>query len=342
MKVDVKTILQKHGVTICAALSLIACLLPFYKMSVESSYIEVSETYNLFEALFEDFSFRGVVFLLMPILLIVLYYVLHIRQRKFILFAIPVISLMNALTELIISTGSFAVDDWLWDTWYAKLKPSVGFYLAMLSYVGCMVLIILHERGSEPVLTSSAPKAAAAGAQQTMSAIAAKGAEIAKNAANALKSSEETQEKRELRAQIAEKQKLLDSMYLNYAKQNADQASGKTASDFDADAGMQAICQVREEIEQLEDRIMQIDKQLINERIASEKLQAMQQFGAEVAKLDKALAMDIMTQEEYDEKRAALQLKMDNFESVKRIEIQHEMGVISREEKERKIASLFE
>ena len=338
MKVDIKTILKNHGVTVCAALSLIACLLPFYKLSVESSYIDLSETYNLFQALGEDFSFRGVLFLLTPALLIAMYYLLHFPKRKFILFAIPLVSLLNALTEWIVSTGTIAVDDWFWDTWYAKLKPSVGFFIAMLTYVGSIVMVIWHERGSAPV---SAPAAEPAAGAPTMSALVAKGAEIAKSAANVLKSNDDVQEKREIRIRIAEKQKQLDSMYLDYAKNNADQVSGKTAA-YDAEAGMQAICQVRDEIAQLEDRIVQIDKKIINERIVSEKLQAMQQFDAEIAKLDKALTMEVMTQAEYDEKRAVLQRRVDNFEAVKRIEIQQEMGVISREEKEQKIAKLFE
>lgn len=64
-------------------------------------------------------------------------------------------------------------------------------------------------------------------------------------------------------------------------------------------------------------------------------------FLAEKAKLDKALGMDLLTQEEYDEKLAAARKKVDNFEAVRRIEQQAEMGLITAEEKAQKINQLL-
>ena len=44
---NVKKFFEKHGVTVCAVLSLIACIMPFYNASVESYYFDMSESYNL-------------------------------------------------------------------------------------------------------------------------------------------------------------------------------------------------------------------------------------------------------------------------------------------------------
>ena len=87
---------------------------------------------------------------------------------------------------------------------------------------------------------------------------------------------------------------------------------------------------------------MEIEKSTINNRIFAEKQQALETFNAELAKLEKAVSMEVMSQEEFNEKRSALQRRMDNFEAIKRIEIQQEMGIITREEKDRKIAQLVE
>lgn len=346
---DIKVILKKHALTICASLSLLVCLLPFYSLSVNSDYLELSESYNLFSALSEDFSFRGVLFLALPAALIAMNYLLHIRNRKYFLFAVPIVSLLNALTELIFSTGAIEGSDWFWDSWYANLKPSVGFYLAILTYIGSVVLVILQERGrdsyniddaypSESGDRNGMPSLETAGG--ALSAIAAKGAEKAMAAMNALRDKDDTPEKRDLRAQIAQRNDQLGRMYADFGRRYIDQFSGQSSAPFQAEESAKRICALREEIRTLEKRVMEIDKRMLNDRIASERIQAMQQFDQEIAKLDKAVAMDVMSREEYDSKRAALQRRMDNFEDIKRIEIQQEMGVISREERDERIAKL--
>lgn len=92
---------------------------------------------------------------------------------------------------------------------------------------------------------------------------------------------------------------------------------------------------------ELEKKIIELEKEIKQKNVLREKEQAEEVFLAEKAKLDKALGMDLLTQEEYDEKLAAARKKVDNFEAVRRIEQQAEMGLITAEEKAQKINQLL-
>ncbi|WP_198146136.1 hypothetical protein [Dorea sp. D27] len=52
--------------------------------------------------------------------------------------------------------------------------------------------------------------------------------------------------------------------------------------------------------------------------------------------------MEVLTQEEYTSKLAMLQMRLDNFEEIRRAEQQFYMGLITREENEGKIKALTE
>ena len=73
-----------------------------------------------------------------------------------------------------------------------------------------------------------------------------------------------------------------------------------------------------------------------------EKAAAEEAFLAEKTKLDRALAMDLLTQEEYDAKLATARKRVDNFELIRKIEQQAEMGLITAEEKAEKLKAILE
>ena len=50
--------------------------------------------------------------------------------------------------------------------------------------------------------------------------------------------------------------------------------------------------------------------------------------------------MDVITQDEYNFKISVAKKKVDNFEEIRRIEQQCEMGIITKEEKNAKIDAL--
>ena len=93
--------------------------------------------------------------------------------------------------------------------------------------------------------------------------------------------------------------------------------------------------------QELEQKIIELEKEIKQKNVLREKQQAEEEFLAEKNKLDKALGMDVISQEEYDIKLAAARKKVDNFEAVRKIEQQAEMGLITKEEKAQKIEALL-
>ena len=92
----------------------------------------------------------------------------------------------------------------------------------------------------------------------------------------------------------------------------------------------------------LEKQIIELEKKIKNNAVLREKQAAEEAYLAEKAKLDKALAMDIITQEDYDIKLAIAKKKVDNFEAIRKVEQQYEMKLITKEERDAKIKELCE
>lgn len=91
----------------------------------------------------------------------------------------------------------------------------------------------------------------------------------------------------------------------------------------------------------LEKRVIQLEKEIKQKDILRAKEKVEEEFIAEKAKFDKALGMELLTQEEYDEKIAIARKKIDNFEEIRRVEQQAEMGLITAEEKATKLKALL-
>ena len=93
--------------------------------------------------------------------------------------------------------------------------------------------------------------------------------------------------------------------------------------------------------QELEQRIIELEKEIKAKNVLREKQQAEEEFLAEKSKLDKALGMDVISKDEYDMKIAIARKKVDNFEEIRRIEQQADMGLITKEEKAMKIEALL-
>ena len=96
-----------------------------------------------------------------------------------------------------------------------------------------------------------------------------------------------------------------------------------------------------EKKQELEAEIIRIEKEIKSKNVLREKQQAEAEFTKEKDKLDKALAMDLLSNEEYEAKIAAARLRVDNFEAIRKIEQQADMGLITSEEKKQKINALL-
>ncbi len=97
---------------------------------------------------------------------------------------------------------------------------------------------------------------------------------------------------------------------------------------------LEKLAEVNNNIAEKEQQIKQA-----NEDRAFKKAQ--EEFDAEKKKLDKALEMDVVSKLEYEEKLAAAQRKLDNYDMLRKIAMQLEMGIISKAEYDEKVKNIL-
>lgn len=90
----------------------------------------------------------------------------------------------------------------------------------------------------------------------------------------------------------------------------------------------------------LEGQIIELEKKIKNNAILREKEAAEAEFLQEKTRLDRALAMEILSQDEYDIKLTSARKKVDNFEAIRKVEQQYEMKLITKEERDQKLEQL--
>ena len=57
---------------------------------------------------------------------------------------------------------------------------------------------------------------------------------------------------------------------------------------------------------------------------------------------DKAKDLDVITEEEYEVKLTSARKKLDNFELLRKVEMQYEMDIITKEEYEEKVRNIMQ
>ena len=91
--------------------------------------------------------------------------------------------------------------------------------------------------------------------------------------------------------------------------------------------------------QELQEKVIELEKRIKEQDALRDKQAAEAEYIAGKEKLDKALAMGVLDQADCDVKLSALQKKRDNFEIMRKLEQQVQMGIITEEEKN---AKLFE
>jgi len=172
------------------------------------------------------------------------------------------------------------------------------------------------------------------------------GGSVLKSASNvgssAAVAAQEQSELVALKSQINVIEQELNSSYIQIGRKYVDYviASGDMPG-IDVSDILKLIDPKISKKQELEKKIIELEKEIKSKNVLREKQQAEEEFLAEKAKLDKALGMDLLSQEEYDQKIAQIRKKVDNFEAIRKIEQQADMGLITKEEKEQKIAALL-
>lgn len=118
-----------------------------------------------------------------------------------------------------------------------------------------------------------------------------------------------------------------------------DKCDGDVA--FDVNDLLDAMQPDLEKLADIKTQIAEKELQIkqANEERAQKKAQ--DEYEAEKRKLDKALDMEIITDEEYAEKLQFAKRKLDNYEILRKIQLQLEMGIISKNEYNEKINNIL-
>ena len=93
--------------------------------------------------------------------------------------------------------------------------------------------------------------------------------------------------------------------------------------------------------DELQAKMIEIEKRRKDRTLLQEKFAVEAQVQAEIEKLDKALAMELIGQAEYDTKVAQLKKRVDNFEAIKKVEQKCQMGIITAAERDKEIEALL-
>ena len=110
---------------------------------------------------------------------------------------------------------------------------------------------------------------------------------------------------------------------------------------FDVSDFLTIIKQDQAKKKELENQLAEVEKRAKQNTLLREKTKAEESFEQEKGVLDKALAMEIISKEEYEQKLNIKKKKVENFEEIKKIEQQFEMGIITKEEKDEKINAIL-
>ena len=110
---------------------------------------------------------------------------------------------------------------------------------------------------------------------------------------------------------------------------------------FDVSDFLTIIKQDQAKKKELENQLAEVEKRAKQNTLLREKTKAEESFEQEKGVLDKALAMEIISKEEYEQKLNIARKKVENFEESKKIEQQFEMGIITKEEKDEKINAIL-
>lgn len=91
---------------------------------------------------------------------------------------------------------------------------------------------------------------------------------------------------------------------------------------------------------ELDRQLVMTEKSIREIDILREKEKADLEFQDEKSKLDKALAMDVLTQQEYDQRLNVAKKKAYNFEEIRRVNQQFDMKLITEKERDERIKLL--
>jgi len=116
--------------------------------------------------------------------------------------------------------------------------------------------------------------------------------------------------------------------------------NGEAIESLGVDDVMKMALQKQERKAELEKALLAIEKRLKDQVILQEKAKAQADVDVQIEKLNSAKAMGVISENEYAEKISKVRKRLDNFEAIRNIEKQFEMGIITFSEKNAKLSEL--
>lgn len=149
-----------------------------------------------------------------------------------------------------------------------------------------------------------------------------------------------TKEQSELASLSVQKtviERKMSEYYAEIGKKYVDYVTtGDVSVPFDVSEVMDKMQPELDKLKDIKNTIAEkeLEVKKVNEERAYQK--AKEEFDFEKAKFDQALNMNVLNEEEYQQKMSVAQRKLDNYAALRRIELQYEMDIISKEEYEQK------
>ena len=111
---------------------------------------------------------------------------------------------------------------------------------------------------------------------------------------------------------------------------------------FDVQDVLDAMQPNLEKVAEIDAQIAQKERVIKESNAERDRKKAQDQYEAEKKKLDRAMELDVITAEEYNAKLTAAQKRLDNYELLRKVEMQYDMDIITKEEYEEKVRSILQ
>lgn len=146
-----------------------------------------------------------------------------------------------------------------------------------------------------------------------------------------------------LKIQKAAVEKKMEGQYAEIGKRYVAYISNSyNEQPFDVEDILDEMAPNLEKISEIDAQITEKEQQIKENNMERDRKKAQDQYETEKKKLDKAKELDVISEEEYSVKLAAAQKKLDNFEILRKIEMQYEMDIITKEEYEEKVKNILQ
>ena len=145
-----------------------------------------------------------------------------------------------------------------------------------------------------------------------------------------------------VKADIAAVQSEIDVGYIAIGKLYVEKLlEGVEISDFGAGETLKLLEPKLEKKMNLEKELVELEKALDESMLLQEKAVLEAEYEQQKAKLDKAKAMGVISDSDYNEKLAQAHKKVDHFSDIRMLKKQKELGIITEAEMKQKIDALL-